>query len=146
MQTIAEIRRANLEILIEEKGSIAELNEAMGWPRPDPRLTRIRNANTRTDRGTTFQMGDAIARALEAATGREVGWMDNVHMTVAVGGGANVEEPQARYAVQPQGGADYRTIAYSLAAALEADSRKVALKQFLLMVDAAYQSGRPPRH
>ncbi|CAN5649922.1 hypothetical protein BH10PSE18_BH10PSE18_15070 [soil metagenome] len=78
VKTIAEIRRARLDTLINESGSIAELNEKLGWPRTDPRLTRIRNANIRQDRGTPFQMGDAMARDIETALGLEAGWMDNL--------------------------------------------------------------------
>lgn len=77
MQTIAEIRRARLEQLIEQHGSIANLNIALGWARTDPKLTQIRNANTRQGRDKPYQMGDAMAREIETTLQLERGWMDN---------------------------------------------------------------------
>lgn len=77
MQTVHDTRRQRLEILIARHGSIAALNEALRWPRADSRLSRIKNANTRTDRdGKVFQMGDNIAREIEEALALETGWMD----------------------------------------------------------------------
>lgn len=78
MQTIAEIRRARLEQLIEQHGTIANLNVALGWPRTDPKLAQIRNANVRPGRDKPYQMGDAMARELEDTLGLERGWMDNL--------------------------------------------------------------------
>lgn len=78
MKTSAEIRRANLEQLLLLHGSIAELNVALGWPRTDPKISQIKNANKRPGRGdATYQMGDAMARELEEKLGLERGWMDN---------------------------------------------------------------------
>lgn len=77
MQTVYETRRQRLEMLIKKHGAIADLNEAIGWARTDPRISRIRNANARTDRdGKVFQMGDAMARGIEVALHLEEGWMD----------------------------------------------------------------------
>jgi hypothetical protein len=79
MLTIAETRRARLEILIERfKGRIADLNEALGYERNDTRLARVRNANVRKDRpgNKVFQMGDAQAREIEQRLDLERGWMD----------------------------------------------------------------------
>jgi hypothetical protein len=144
MKTVAEIRRENLQELIDQTGSIAELNERMGWDRTDPRLTRIRNANVRGDRGKPFQMGDAMAREIERAMGLEEGWMDNVHRRVTT---LETGEEQIDYAVtgapapRPAAGHDYRTVAYSLAAAIETTpgAQKVSIRAFLKMVDAAFE-------
>lgn len=77
MFTIAETRRARLEELIGHFGTIASLNEALGYERNDTRLARIRNANARTDRpGKVFQMGDPQAREIEEKLALERGWMD----------------------------------------------------------------------
>ena len=77
MQTVYETRRQRLEMLIKKHSSIAYLNEALGWARTDPRISRIRNANTRTDRdGKVFQMGDAMARSIETTLNLDEGWMD----------------------------------------------------------------------
>lgn len=77
MKTIAEIRRERVEELIEQHGSIANLNVALSWPRTDPKLAQIRNANTRPGRDKPYQMGDAMAREIEETLGLERGWMDN---------------------------------------------------------------------
>ena len=78
MKTIAEIRRARLEHLIDRFGSIADLNEALGRSRTDSKLSQLRNANIRKDRGKPTQMGDAIAREIETTLKLEEGWMDNL--------------------------------------------------------------------
>ncbi|CAN5533853.1 hypothetical protein BH10PSE16_BH10PSE16_40820 [soil metagenome] len=78
MKTIAEIRRIRLEQLIEQHGSIAELNVAIGKARTDSKLSQLRNASTRKDRVKPTQMGEAIAREIEQALGLEQGWMDNL--------------------------------------------------------------------
>lgn len=77
VQTIHDTRRQRLGMLISRYGSIADLNEALKWPRTDARLTRVKNANARTDRkGQVFQMGDTMARDIEEALGLPAGWMD----------------------------------------------------------------------
>lgn len=156
MKTIAEIRRDNLQDLIEQAGSIAELNERMHWDRTDPRLTRIRNANVRGDRGKPFQMGEAMAREIEKNLGLEEGWMDNIHSRVAA---LTAEEEVGSYSVsasepgqsptqrRPAYGHDYRTVAYSLAAAIETTpgAAKVSIRGFLKMVDAAFDQLKAQR-
>lgn len=77
MKTIAEIRRERLEELIALHGGLANLNEKLGRPRNDSKLSQLRNANIRKDRGKPIQMGDAAARHMETVLGLEVGWMDN---------------------------------------------------------------------
>ena len=78
MKTIAEIRRLRLEQLIEKHGSIAALNEALGRPRNHSKVSQLRNANIRRDRGKAVQIGDAAAREFEALLSLEPGWMDNL--------------------------------------------------------------------
>lgn len=148
MMTVAEIRRENLDGLIKQHESVANLNDRLGWPRTDPRLSRIRNANMRGDRGKPFQMGDSMAREIEAALGLELGWMDNRHVAVAAGDVAlRADEDRADYSLPasstlrpPTAGTDYRTVAYSLAAALDASNQKVDIRRFLAMVDAAFRN------
>lgn len=77
MQTSAEIRRSRLGQLVEKHGSIADLNQAIGWARTDPKLSQIKNNNKRPGRDASYQMGDAMAREIEDALGLERGWMDN---------------------------------------------------------------------
>jgi len=77
MQTVYVTRKQRLEQLIKKHGSIAELNNALGWARTDSRLSRIRNENQRTDRaGKVFQMGDPMAREIERTLKLPEGWMD----------------------------------------------------------------------
>ena len=77
MQTVYGTRRVRLSMLLEKHGTFAAINEALEWPRTDSRLSRIRNANTRTDRdGKVFQMGDGIAREIEEKLKLPEGWMD----------------------------------------------------------------------
>jgi hypothetical protein len=77
MQTVYETRRQRLEMLIKQHGSIADLNERLGWARTDSRISRVKNANARTGRdGKVFQMGDAMAREVESTLKLEEGWMD----------------------------------------------------------------------
>lgn len=78
MLTIAETRRARLEMLIERHGGkIANLNAALGYERTATKLARLRNANVRHERnGKPYQMGDAQAREIEDKLGLERGWMD----------------------------------------------------------------------
>lgn len=77
MQTVYETRRSRLRLLLNRYKTYAQLNEALEWPRTDSRLSRIRNANVRSDRaGKVFQMGDNIAREIEAKLSLPEGWMD----------------------------------------------------------------------
>jgi len=76
MQSISETRRTRLEILIKRHGSIAKLNEALGWDRTSPKLSLIRNASERAGRDTPHQMGPKVARDLERLLQLPDFWMD----------------------------------------------------------------------
>jgi len=77
VKTIDETRREKLALLLKKYRTFAELNEALGWPRTDSKLSRIKNQNARTDRdGKTFQMGSPMAREIESALSLPTGWMD----------------------------------------------------------------------
>jgi hypothetical protein len=78
MKTIAEIRRLRLEQLIDQFGSIAALNVALKRARTDSKLSQLRNASARKGRDRPTQMGDAMARLIEATLKLETGWMDNL--------------------------------------------------------------------
>ncbi len=108
MQTVYETRRQRIEMLIKEYGSIAALNEKLGWSRTDSRISRVKNANARTDRdGKVFQMGDGMAREIETTLALEEGWMDTPPSYAELHGqsdpiGKAVQvleamEPEARY-------------------------------------------------
>jgi hypothetical protein len=78
MKTVGEIRRDNLEQLIRQHGSLAELNDKLALTRTDATLSQIRNQSL-SSRGKRRSMGDELARRIERALGLEAGWMDNVH-------------------------------------------------------------------
>lgn len=73
---------------------MAELNEAIGWPRTDARLNRIKSRVKRGDRdGKFFEMGDNIAREIEQALNLPIGWMDTPPTYAELLG---EEDPQAK--------------------------------------------------
>jgi hypothetical protein len=77
LKTASETRRERLESLIGQHGSVAELNDAVGLARTDPRLSQIRNGSLRSGRQAgRYLMGHAMARQIEQALSLPVGWMD----------------------------------------------------------------------
>lgn len=76
MRTVEEVRQARLEQLIEEFGSLAELNRMRDKPARDSTLSQYRQASRNSKGGSPKGMGSDVARALERACGKEVGWMD----------------------------------------------------------------------
>lgn len=76
MKTVSQIRRENLLLLLEQHGSLANLNEKLELPRTDATLSQIKNQST-TSRGKPKMMGDTIARRIECALNLPQGWMDN---------------------------------------------------------------------
>lgn len=92
MQTASETRRTRLEMLIKKYESIAALNAALGWARTDPKLTQIRNANTRSGKTKPYQMGDSMAREIEDKLALERGWMDTPPTHTELHGGQDQRE------------------------------------------------------
>jgi len=78
MKTIDEIRHANLLLLIQQHGKLADLNEKIGLARTDATLSQIKNRN-KTSRGNPKSMGDELARRIESELNLDRGWMDNDH-------------------------------------------------------------------
>lgn len=77
VRTIAEIRRLNLELLIDELGSS---DAVAGAGTTDPvYISQLRHAAPDSKTGKTRQIGDVLARKLEAGCGKERGWMDHEH-------------------------------------------------------------------
>lgn len=81
MLTVEEIRRKNLQSLVERHNGMANLCEKLGYARNETAaLTRIQNANVRHDRGgKPYNMGSPMAREFELKLNLEPGWMDNDH-------------------------------------------------------------------
>jgi hypothetical protein len=76
MKTVEEVRRERLALLRKEAGSLVALNEKLGLNSRDATLSQILNAAKNSRTGTPKQMGSKLARELEKACEKEVGWMD----------------------------------------------------------------------
>lgn len=77
MKTVGEVRLENLEALVREFGTLdAVATRAESTP---VYLSQLRNGTPDQKTGKSRQMGNAIARRLEAACGKPAGWMDAPH-------------------------------------------------------------------
>ena len=74
-----QIRLQNLERLIREAGSVAELAKAAGTNKSY--LSQVRH-QTRTPSGTPRGLGDELAGMLEVGMDKPEGWMDESHSPV----------------------------------------------------------------
>ena len=83
MKTSTEIRRENLNILIERYGSIANLNAQLGRNRKDATLSQIRKGSVHSGTGRPRLMGDTMAREIETKLSLGYGWMDADHSNEA---------------------------------------------------------------
>ena len=77
---IQEIRLENLKTLKAEAGSVAKLAEKLD--RSQPQVSQLLNESTDKN-GKKKQIGDAQARYIESRLGKERGWMDNDHSSLA---------------------------------------------------------------
>lgn len=77
MISIKEIRRNNLQRLVERHESMKRLNEVLD--RKDNVLTQIMNQSINSSTGKPKQMGDKLARSLEEKLDLGFGWMDQDH-------------------------------------------------------------------
>lgn len=84
MRSIKDIRRENLQFLVERYGSMKKLNGALG--KKDNGLTQILNESVHSVYGYKRTMGDRLARTLEEKLSLGYGWMDTDHS----------EDPDAR--------------------------------------------------
>lgn len=80
MDVVAAIRRANLNLLLQEvgegRGDAARLSRLTGVKAPT--ISQLRRVTTYAN-GVERTMGDDIARKLEKGMGKPVGWMDHSH-------------------------------------------------------------------
>ncbi len=80
METIADVRRANLNLLLDEcgsgRGSAATLSRLTGVPAP--MISQLRRV-TYYPNGVERTMGDDVARQLEKGMKKKTGWMDHPH-------------------------------------------------------------------
>jgi hypothetical protein len=75
--TIAEIRRANLQRLIDERGTQRALADAADVS--PAQISQWIKAAPDSKTGKPRVVSDESARALEACSGKPVGWMDHLH-------------------------------------------------------------------
>lgn len=83
MKTAGEIRRENLELLVRELGTLDSLAAKAGST--PIYLSQVRNRARDRKTGRTRELGNAMARRLEAATGKPAGWMDREHGETSAG-------------------------------------------------------------
>jgi hypothetical protein len=77
MLTIAEIRRANLELLVAQAGTLDAVAAAGGTT--SIYLSQIRNRALDQKTKRAREMGSAMARRLEDGMKKPMGWMDQHH-------------------------------------------------------------------
>ncbi len=80
------VRLENLELLVSEAGSAAELARRVGTN--SSYLSQVRNQMP-TRKGTPRGVGDGLAEKLERGMGKPIGWMDDNH--------ANISEQRSAY-------------------------------------------------
>jgi len=77
MQPVTETRLIRLQMLVKKhKGSLADLNEAIGLVRTDATLSQIRTKAPHSKTGKPRVMGDDLARKIEERLSLDLGWMD----------------------------------------------------------------------
>lgn len=77
MKTVGQIRVDNVALLVKENGTLEAVAELAGTS--SVYLSQIRNASLDQSTGRPRQMGTPMARRLEAACNKPLGWMDTPH-------------------------------------------------------------------
>lgn len=77
MRTVAQIRLANLELLITELGTMEAVAEK--GQTSSVYLSQLRQRAVDIKTGRPREMGGVIARRLETGTKKQPGWMDQEH-------------------------------------------------------------------
>jgi hypothetical protein len=91
MKTIEEIRRKNIEILIEEAGSSTKLAAAMG--KSDSQISQWAKGSLDSKTKKPRGISDDICREFEEKYKKPRGWMDNDHEASKPGSGeSDIEE------------------------------------------------------
>lgn len=76
MRTVEEVRRLRLAQLNEAAGGWAAMNEALDLAARDSTLSQIANQSQGTKTKKPKTMGSLLARRIEVAFKKPVGWMD----------------------------------------------------------------------
>lgn len=77
MLTSGEIRHANFLALLEQEGGVAAMAKRLGVS--ESQVSQIRGRMKHSKTGEPREIGDKLARKIEAAFDLERGWLDNVH-------------------------------------------------------------------
>lgn len=77
MKTNKDIRHENLLILIKEEGSIQAVADKTG--KSHAQISQLKNKAPYQGTGNPRGVGDSLAREIEAAFSKPVGWMDVLH-------------------------------------------------------------------
>lgn len=78
-EELSEMRRKNLLFLIEQYGSLAKLNAALGRKRNDSALAQIKYGSFNKEKKVPRRMGIALAREIEDKLNLPREWMDKEH-------------------------------------------------------------------
>lgn len=92
MKPVEDIRRDNLNLLIQEAGNASRLALITGVPAPY--ISQVSRGVARTGGGKPRVMGPDIARKLEQKMGKPTGWMDADHSALNVMTDLNGREGQ----------------------------------------------------
>lgn len=83
MKTAHDCRRENLEILVQELGSLDAIAERANLSNT-VYLSQIRNRTLDTKTLKPRNMGSVTARKLETACSKPIGWMDKDHAAASI--------------------------------------------------------------
>ncbi len=79
MRSVADIRKENLIVLRERYKTLADLNRALGRGNRDSTISQVINGIKDTRTGKPKNLGDRLAREIEAKLSLGYGWMDVDH-------------------------------------------------------------------
>lgn len=101
-QTIEEIRREWVTLLIERFGSISALNKTLGRATTDATLSQIKNMALDSKSGNPKNMGSTLAREIEEKLGLQRGTLDHPPPEISDADEAfvhRIEQEVARYEI-----------------------------------------------
>lgn len=93
MKAVGDIRLGNLELLVEQAGTLAAIAEAAGTS--SVYLSQIRNRSLDSKTLKPREMGASMARRIEAALQLPSGWMDSEHEDAAAPAATPKKTPAA---------------------------------------------------
>lgn len=126
MQTVSEIRHANLLSLIKQAGSVQAFADQV--ERSHSQISQLKNRSKHSKTGEPRDVGDDMARHIEGKLGLPTGWMDAPH--------AEVEAPLAEAPKEgpADGLVDWHTLALQIANSHPDEEKHDLLLDFVEMV------------